>query len=431
MENILENIYFEYKALRGKVAVAVSGGKDSMCLLDVLSRFPNRNFELLAINIEHGIRGENSKRDSKFVSDYCLKKGIKLISESVDSISYAKQSKISLETSARLLRYQCFENLLASGEADYIALAHHQDDLCETMLMRIFRGTGINGLIGIQNRDNYIRPLLSLTREDIEKYVSENNIPFVTDETNDDNDYTRNFVRNELLPAIEGRWSDYRKSLIRLSKTAKEYTDYFDKISPNPTVENGTVTLNISELIKVELPVKKHSIRKAVNILSSGVDFEETNLNDVLELLTQRNGACVHLANGLRAYKEYDKLVFALDFEKSVEPVPFKIGEFNFFGKVWEIVPRTTERLRFDITKIPEGSVIRQRANGDTFTRFGGITTSLGDYYTNKKIPKRLRNEYPVIAIGNLILVTPVEIADSVKSDGKNDYTLRMREDKQ
>lgn len=430
MEILLKRVNFKYADFEGKIAVALSGGRDSMCLLDFLSKLPNKKFELLAINVEHGIRGTSSLRDSEFVRDYCLQKGIKLISEKVNSIEYATENKISVETSARQLRYKVFEKVLSSGEADLIALAHHSDDLCETVLMRIFRGTGIDGLVGIQERENYIRPFLNISREDINEYALRNSVPYVDDESNDDSDYTRNFIRNELMPLISSKWENYRKSLLRLSKTSKEYTDYFDKISPKPSVESGVVTLAVDELIQSELPVKKHSIRKAVALMCDGVDFEESNLSDVLNLLTAKNGACVHLANGLRAYKEYDKLVFATTKDTSNFEIPFREGEFEFSGRVWEIVPRTNERLRFDITKIPSGSVIRNRVDGDTFTRFGGITSSLGDFYTNKKIPKRLREEYPVIACGKSVLVTAVEIADEVKASGENEYTLRIKEEK-
>lgn len=425
MEILLKNVNFKYTNFEGKIAIALSGGRDSMCLLDFLANLPKRKYELLAINIEHGIRGEASIRDSKFVYEYCQSKGIKLISEKINSVEYATENKISVETSARLLRYEVFERILSSGEADLIALAHHADDVCETMLMRIFRGTGIDGLAGIQEREKYIRPFLNISREDIDGYVSRNNVPYVEDETNQDSDYTRNFIRNQLIPLISSKWENYRKSLLRLSKTAKEYADFFDKVAPKPCVENGEVSLDVNELNKCELPVKKHAIRKAICILSDGVDFEESNLNDVLNLLNSKNGACVHLANGLRAYKEYEKLVFVISNNITDSPKPFKKGEFEFAGKVWEIVPRTNETLRFDITKIPTESVIRKRADGDIFTRFGGITTSLGDYYTNKKVPKRLRDEYPVIAVGNRILVTPIEISEDVRSSGENEYTLK------
>lgn len=425
----MQKANFKYQNFEGKIAVAVSGGVDSMCLLDFLSRFPNRSYELLAVNVEHGIRGESSLRDSEFVKDYCNEKGIKLISERVNSLEYAVENKISVEMAARELRYKVFEKVLSEREADLIALAHHADDQVETVLMRIFRGTGIDGLAGIKTREPFIRPFLSVSRADIEAYAKRNDIPFVQDETNLESAYTRNFVRNELIPMIKSKWENFDKSLLRLSKTAEEYTAYFDKISPKPNCEGGVVKLDIKELADCDVAIKKHAIRRAVGMLTDGVDFEETNLNDIINLMTKNNGACVHLANGVRAFKEYDDLVFVKSRENINIDLPFKEGEFEFSGKVWEIVPRTTERVRFDITKIPKGSVIRGRADGDTFKRFGGITSSLGDFYTNKKIPKRLRDEYPIIAFGKNVLVTPWEIADEVKSDGQNEYTLRIKED--
>lgn len=426
----MQSVNFKHQNFKGKIAVAVSGGVDSMCLLDFLSRFPKRTFEVLAVNVEHGIRGESSLRDSEFVREYCEEKGIKLISEKVNALEYATEKKLSVETAGRELRYKIFDEILSSEKADLIALAHHLDDQAETILMRIFRGTGIDGLGGIGEKEAFIRPFLSVSRRDIEAYAKRNCIPFVQDETNFENAYARNFVRNELLPKIKSKWENVDKSLLRLSKIAEEYTAYFDKICPKPKVENGVVSLSIKELSECDVVVRKHSLRRAVAMLTDGVDFEENNLHDVLSLMTKTNGATVHLANGLKAFKEYENLVFAKSNDFQDVEFDFKAGEFEFAGRIWEIIPRTTESLRFDVTKIPQGSVVRGRAEGDVFTRFGGITSSLGDFYTNKKVPKRLRGEYPIIALGKTVLVTPLEIADQVKSEGQNEYTLRIKKEK-
>lgn len=418
----------EMANISGKVAVAASGGMDSMCLLDVLTKISKDRFELMVVNVEHGIRDEASKRDSQMVTFLCQIRNIECVSVSVDSPTYALQHKISLESAARILRYRVFDNLLSEGKADYIALAHHVDDVCETVMMRIFRGTGINGLVGIQKRDRYLRPLLKVTREDIENYVCENAVGFVVDETNFNTDFSRNYVRHKILPLVDKKWSGYRKSIIRLTEISKETVDYFNRVAPQPIREGEFVTLNIDVLKQSDPLLVKYAIRHAVDILNNGIDFEEVHLAKVVALINQRNGASIDLSGFLRVWKEYDKLVFGYYQECKQEPLPFKAGEFVFANKTWEIAPRDNELLRFDITKIPQNAVIRARIDGDVFTRFGNKTTSLGDYYTNKKVPKRLRETMPIIAVGNNVLVTPIEIAESVKSNGDNEYTLRIKQ---
>lgn len=433
MENFYRRVYDSMTALTGKVGVAVSGGADSMCLLSLLMSYPDRRFKIIVINVEHGIRGEESIADSEFVKEFATQHGLEFIGISVNAPEYALSNKVSLESAARILRYEFFEDLLSNGMVDHIALAHHADDICETVLMRIFRGTGLEGLKGIQSRDRFIRPLLKVTRNEIEEYIAKNSIPFKQDSTNNDSDYTRNFLRNEILPMVETRWSDYRNAIIRLTERAKENDEFLKRIAPSFHKDGDNVYLYIDQLKEVDKVLQKMAIRQAVIAISGGIDFEEINLNDVLKLLDSINGSRVDLANGLRAWKEYDKIVFELEKDVDTTPIPFKIGEFMFAGEHWAIVKRTDEKIRFDISKIPSDAIIRVRQNGDNFVRFNGISSSLGDFYTDKKVPKRLRDRYPIIAVGNDVLVTPFEISSSVKladQETEQSYTLKHIDNK-
>lgn len=427
MESLYRRVCDSISSLTGKVGVAVSGGADSMCLLSLLLNYTNRKFDIVVINVEHGIRGEESVADSQFVKEFATRHGLEFIGTTVNAPEYALTNKVSLESAARILRYEFFENLLSDGTLDYIALAHHADDVCETVLMRIFRGTGLEGLKGIQTRDRFIRPLLKVTRKEIEDYVFANSIPFRQDSTNDDSDYTRNFLRNEILPMVETKWSDYRNAIIRLTERAKENEDFLKKLAPSFHIDGDSVYLYIDELKNVDKVLQKTAIRQAVISISGGIDFEECNLNDVLKLTDAVNGSRIDLANRLRAWKEYDKIVFELQKDVDTNPIPFKTGEFMFAGERWAIVKRTDENIRFDISKIPANAVIRARKNGDKFVKFNGISSSLGDFYTDKKVPKRLRDRYPIIAVGNNVLVTPIEISQSVKITEPNEeaYTLK------
>ena len=400
--------------IKGRVAVAVSGGRDSMALLNLFIELNKADIELSVVNVEHGIRGEESKADSSFVKSYCEERGIPVFYKEVDSIGYAKERSLSIEQAARDLRRAFFVSLLEK-DVDYIALAHHKDDQCETLMMRILRGTGIDGLAGMKEKDGFIRPLLNVERKEIDAYVREKEIPYKEDSTNSDSIYSRNFLRNEIFPKIEPRWN-YRRSLTALSRSATEVADLLDSLAEKPVVlDDGGIAVDVSRAKDIHPALLKHSLRKAAAYFNAGVDFEEVNLNDVLSLLEKRNGASVDIAGGVRVWKEYDKIVFDRKRADEKSLLPVKVGPFEFGGANWEIKPREDERLRFDLNAIPQNAVIRSMSEGDVFCKFGGHTLPLGDFYTDRKIPLRLRRVLPVIAVGKEVLVTPFEISEKVK----------------
>ena len=175
---------------------AVSGGADSVCLLIVLNSIKDElGFDLEAIHVEHGIRGEESVDDASFVEKLCDSMNIKLHMHSVKAKEYAEENSMSLEEAARELRYNIFE-----GYEGKIAIAHNMEDNAETLIFNMIRGSGIEGLTGISiKRGKYIRPLLDCSRADIEKYLSDNNQSYRTDSTNEDSTYTRNNIRHNIM----------------------------------------------------------------------------------------------------------------------------------------------------------------------------------------------------------------------------------------
>ena len=188
------------------VGVALSGGGDSMALLHYLLKESKLyNFSIIAINIEHGIRGNDSIKDTEFVINYCKNNGISLLTYSVDCKKYAKENNLSLEQAGRILRYQCFYKAIEENRCDLVATAHHLKDNFESVLFNLFRGTALKGLCGIeQNFENkIIRPFLSVSKAEIEEYLDANQIPYVVDQTNFCTDYTRNDLRLNVIPEIE------------------------------------------------------------------------------------------------------------------------------------------------------------------------------------------------------------------------------------
>lgn len=198
---ILTYINKENLLKRGeKVIVTCSGGADSIFLLHILNKL---GFECVVAHCNFHLRGEESDRDENFVSEFCKNEGITLLVEHFDTKQFAAENKLSIEMAARELRYNWFEKVRAEYNAGAIAVAHHSDDSIETILLNLLRGTGLKGICGIRPKNGYIvRPLLCVNRKEIEDYLTENGIGYITDSTNLENEYTRNKVRNIVMPIL-------------------------------------------------------------------------------------------------------------------------------------------------------------------------------------------------------------------------------------
>lgn len=198
---ILTYINKENLLKRGeKVIVTCSGGADSIFLLHILNKL---GFECVVAHCNFHLRGEESDRDENFVREFCKKKGLTLLVEHFDTKQFAAENKLSIEMAARELRYNWFEKIRAEYNAGAIAVAHHSDDSIETILLNLLRGTGLKGICGIRPRNGFIvRPLLCVNRKEIEDYLTENGIGYITDSTNLENEYTRNKVRNIVMPIL-------------------------------------------------------------------------------------------------------------------------------------------------------------------------------------------------------------------------------------
>lgn len=471
----LDNIFCDGKPKT--VCVALSGGRDSVALLHCLKQLEEsfskaqsvaklQNYvnqsqskdvtqdssvgygklHIVAANVEHGIRGESSLRDSAFVAELCKRMGVELYSFTVDAPSFAKRNGYTVEQAARILRYRCFDELLDGGKCDYVALAHHLDDQIETVFMRILRGTGIRGLSGIKAvNGRYIRPLLDYTRDDISEYVARHNLEFVDDETNDDISYTRNFLRAEIA-TLKQRFPAMGAAIKRLSASAEECDSFVESQVPDVEVKDGVAYVKISDCVNTL--IAKRLFMRAAAALGVVQDIEERHLNLVLDLLSADSGKRLDLTHGICVHKEGDSLAFTrqcndskmdetqFSVKSQVEEISFSEGYFEDFGISVKLVDvayakenlgndmRTKDNdikcasLYIDAEKIPVGAVIRGRRDGDYIHKFGGGTKSLGDFLTDKKVPLRTRDSLKVVADGSRILaVFGVDISADVKID--------------
>lgn len=415
------------------IAIALSGGGDSMALLHyMLSQSEKYHFDVIAINVEHGIRGQESINDTQFVINYCKKHKIKLLTYSIDCKEYAQKNKLSIEQAGRILRYQSFYQAIKDKECDKVATAHHLRDNFESVLINLFRGTGLKGMAGIEENyeDKIIRPFLSVSKEEIENYLKENDIPYVNDQTNFCDKYTRNAIRLNILPKIEQVFPESQKCVYRFSQIAKLEDEYLQ--------EQTMKVINFhDEKVEILLPLHKALLSRATIIalkhLGIEKDWEKTHIDSVLTLSNGKNGNQVNLKEGIIAIKEYDKITFYKNLDKIKSIISFRVGEINF-GNTTLVVKKVDKDVNLkdgfycDMDKIPKNAVIRTRQNNDKFTKFGGGTKSLSDYLTDKKIPLAQRDNLPLIATDNEVLaIFGLAISDKIKVDENSKIVLSLK----
>ncbi len=398
----------------GGVGVAVSGGSDSMCLLDCLLRFcllPRER--LVVINVDHGIRGEESARDSAFVADYCKARGLALVSRFIDVPEAAAERGESLETAARLARRALFDELVKSDRVSVVMTAHNAYDRTESVLMHIFRGSGLGGLVGPTVRDGFIvRPLIDVTKPEIAAYVKEYGVSYVEDSTNADTVYTRNFLRREILPLVRSRYPGVDGAIARLGDSARKILEKSGK--DFETQSDGSVILSAD--------CAGEDVIAAFAAAGLKKDFSEAHIIAVKNLKEKNAGTGVDLPHGYRAEKETDGVRIFTPASAFECETAFGFGEHIFpqtsvTVEKCEVKVSKTETV-FDSDKIPQGSVIRTRKDGDVFTPFGGKEKSLSDWLIDKKIPRYERSRLMYIAHGNDVLaVIGVATGEKIKID--------------
>lgn len=389
---------------------------------------------LSALNCDHGIRGEASERDSAFVAAYCGGNGIKLYSFKAEEGGFAN------ENAARIWRRSCYNEVLKNGGADVIATAHHLNDNAETVLFNLARGSALSGMTGITDLPvlRLIRPLIGCSRAEIDRYIRDNGIPFVTDESNLTDDYTRNKIRHNVLPALEDAVAGAAENIYRFSRLAAEDEEYFDRLVREIIVRRPTY----GYLIK---PCDERVVfRRAAHSVVAGAyqrkDYTSEHLNRLFDLQSAENGKKFEFL-GLTAVKEEGGIAISDSAETAYEcgGMPFyenlRCGQLmKYAGKIAcaeyvEYAGDAMETLNaegaplkalvFDVGKIPQNAVIRFRKEGDKFTKFGGGTKSLSDYFTNKKVPQSMRSALPLVCVGSEVLIVGgVEISDKIKVDG-------------
>ncbi len=433
------------------IVVGVSGGADSVCLFLLLNEYcRQKSANLVAVHLNHKIR-EDAGADAEYVRELCKEFGVTLHVFEEDVALLAKQSGIGTEEAGRIARYRAFEQVLSEyGGNGKIAVAHHKGDLAETVLFHLFRGSGITGLTGMAPvRSNIIRPLLDVTREEIEQYLLEKGRKWCIDSTNQENTYTRNKLRNVLLPYAEKEICP--QAGMHVANAAKELTqikELLDGMTAEALKETVVFERDDEAVVLAEPFLQKHEVIRKQLILRvleyltpARRDIGSVHVNDVLSLFEKENGKQIHLPYRLVATKVYDRVVIKRQQEETGEwsipvTVPGKVscesGEVLEFS-VFEYdnsseIPRKRYTKWFDYDKITNCLELRNRRTGDYLViSADGKKKSVKEYFIEEKIPRQERDKQILLADGSHILwVVGMRISEDVKVTEQTQTILQV-----
>lgn len=287
-----------------KLVLGVSGGPDSICMLDILNNIRNDNmynlnYEIVVAHINHMIR-EEAKQDEIFVKDFCKKINVEFYSKSIDVQKIANNNKIGTEEAGRKVRYDFFDEILQKTNSNKIAIAHNKNDKVETIIMNVLRGSGITGLRGIEpiKSNKYIRPLIECERNDIENYCKINKIEPRIDKTNFENIYSRNKTRNVVIPYIKQEFNpNIIQTIDRLSDLVKEEDDYLQMVVEKVYKEliikesSNELILNLKKFNQQEKVIKSRILLYTISrLLGSTNGIERIHIEDIIKLCSNNIG---------------------------------------------------------------------------------------------------------------------------------------------
>ncbi len=413
-----------------RVIAGVSGGADSMCmLLILLSLKQELDLDIIVAHVNHGIRGEEAKRDADFVEAFCADKGLAFELANADIPRIAKETGTTSEEAGRNYRYSFFCELAEKYSAEKIAVAHNSDDNAETVLFNIFRGSGIGGLKGILpkrsisgkgSKYTLIRPVLALSRAEIEEGLKEAGQDFCTDRTNNEDTYARNRLRNTILPmARDNINANVYGHIESLSRQAASVYDFIEQETDkyasciNPiTDEDGRktgVSIDIPSMEKLHRVLKQSLIRRAFEMVSGKLkDVEETHIEAIEDLINKQSGKRLSMPYNITATRVYDSII--LSSEGSFET----LDNVSDHGITWEIcnredltieIPKEQYVKWFDYEKTGDDLEVRTCRDGD-YLLIGkeGHKKSLSRFMIDNKIPLQERDKIPLLATGSHVL---------------------------
>lgn len=392
-----------------KITVALSGGADSVVLAHALYCLRGLyGYELSAVHLNHNLRGEESMRDERFVRDFCAKLNIPITVYSEDIAAGAKAAKRGVEEYARERRYTLFCDLCESAHS-LLATAHNADDAAETLIFNITRGSGIAGLCALKPvRDNIIRPLINVSRAEIERYAADNSLDFVTDSTNLCDDYTRNNIRHNILPQLKAINPSFLSAAARLSDSARCADDYISAKAAE--LMNGCA--DVQSLAREHDAVVSEYIRRlCVDEIGKTPEFSQ--ISDALHVIKKGSGAVsvcgknqLYIENGrvkIGVPTQCDDAPFCVAVTGAAAETPYNQYRFSVLDiKEYEKQRKINNLLlknALDYDKMGNSLVLRSKTAGDKALLCGrDCTKSLKKLFCEMKIPQKLRNRLAVLS---------------------------------
>ena len=417
-----------------KLVLGFSGGPDSVFLFEMLLRLKEEfALELSLAHINHLLRGEESDEDEAFVRDVAKRLGIPCYVKRESMQNYAKLHKIGEEEAGREIRYNFFEEVLKGSGADKVALAHNLDDEIETFMFRLMRGTSLKGLEGIPvRRERYIRPALNFYKEEIMDYLHRNNIEYRVDSSNLKNNYTRNSIRLDLIPEIEKRYNtNFKEKIVNLMEEIKEVNTLL-KVDYKEFLVDGTLCLKRMQ------PLSEYEKRKILNnyLAEYGVEVSRKKLDSAIKLMNTGGSKELNLGKNLKLKKEYSKLYVSVDSENYKDivlqmelEVPGEVRFGRYKIKAFCGQEEVSGRQSF-VADIPLGSIltVRGRKAGDRMTiSKSGMTKKLKEIFINSKTPKEIRDEIPIVTLGeDIIWIAGVRGNELYRADKPDENSIKL-----
>ena len=400
------------------VLVGVSGGADSIALLTILVEL---GYSCIAAHCNFHLRGEESLRDERFTKEYVEKLQIPFVKIDFETEQYAAENHLSIEMAARELRYRWFEEQRVHWGAQAIAVAHHRDDNVETFLMNLIRGTGIRGLSGIQPKNGFVvRPMLAVSREEIQNWFAKRNLSYVTDSTNLSDAYTRNFIRLRILPLLEEVNPSVKKAIARTSEhLAATEVIYLQVIEEaRKEVFDSENRLSIAALMKYPAP------NAVLYELLKVYGFSRSVVEDIYSSLTKESGK-VFFSSSFRLIKDRDYLLFSPLVKEEIQEYILNGDEKEWIGPIelsFESVVITTDfQIRkekniayFDADKLTFPLTLRKWQEGDWFIPFGMKgRKKLSDYFSDRKFSRLEKEQTWLLCSGDTIIWIVGERSDN------------------
>lgn len=465
--NSVKEVIREYHMIEqgDKILVGVSGGADSMCLLKVMMMIKDEyDAKIYVIHINHQLRGIDSDADEEYVKEFCKEAGIECSVEYADVLSAVDDMGWSVEEAGRNLRYTLFYETMKKYRCNKIAVAHHQEDVAETVLFNMFRGTGLRGMCGIPVvRGCIIRPLIHTSRNEIEEFLAGNNISWRTDKSNLSDGYTRNKIRNRILSYAKSEINTSASSNIaRLSIQMSEVYDYIclksnEAYNEAVTKAYDAYIINIDIIIELHSVIRKEVLLKVLEKCYGGRrNIESLHVMDIEKLLTRQSGKQVILPSGFMARREFNKIIISSKYltekekgyknernkiddsieeenvneeikkvknvnEKNIKEEDIKIPglyELPWLQKTLRldiinynksvIIPKNSYTKWFDYDKIGNAVKLRIRKESDSIqiNKSGGHK-SIKALYIDNKVPISLRDNILLLVFESSVLWVP------------------------